>query len=842
MRNSKQQDDSIVRVGIDLGTTDSSIAINKGGDILLIKSGPGQPEYTPSVFGVDKSGNTVVGQKAYDRLFKNASNEEFENNKAEVKRLMGTDDTTHFKRLNKSLNAEEISAEILKSLKDNVLRQYPDFPMTSAVITIPAFFSTLQSEATKRAGLLAGFKYVTLLQEPIAAAMAYGLDNTEDKNWLVYDLGGGTFDVALVSSRDGILTVLGHDGDNFLGGKDFDWKIVDEILKPAILEKYKLSDFDRKNSKYQGIFAQLKWAAEIAKIELSQYDSTTVEIENIGQDDDGNDIYVSIDLARKQFEQLISPLIEKTITLAKKTLKDSGVQSSSVSNIVLVGGPTQIPSVRDSLSQAFGVHVDSSVDPLTVVAKGACVYGMSQRVPQEILLESHDKTKDELTIELNYDAMTADDETTITGKIANLSDTDEDYFIQIQSDSGFYSSSKIRLKSGKFYDTVAVETGKTNTYWLYLFDKDGNTVPVYPDSFSVTHGVTVSGAPIPHTIGVIYAKKGFDSNFTFAETCEPYFEKGSIPPLKETRAYKTVKKLVKGEKDELPIKVYEGESANPEANEQITRLSIDGAKLPFDLPEGSEIEITIAIDESRFVTVSAYIPRIELMVDARVDTYSQEIDTDKLKTDLEMQKERFEKLQNTISSDEQSKTEETIESIEKNIENSENDTDDKLKAARDLRELKSDIDKLESEKSIDLIENDFSDKLQQAKDAIDNIPDDNERKRVNDVIEEIEKEGQKAIKDSDKQSLIRYNEQLDDILSAIRQNDPAFWKGLLAYIVNVQDSLTNQTESMYHIEQGIKAAESDDFEELKRHVRSLLAYLPKDEQEKMTSGMSGITK
>lgn len=195
-----------------------------------------------------------------------------------------------------------------------------------------------------------------------------------------------------------------------------------------------------------------------------------------------------------------------------------------------------------------------------------------------------------------------------------------------------------------------------------------------------------------------------------------------------------------------------------------------------------------------------------------------------------------------MSSDEQSKTEETIEAIEKNIENSESDTDDKQKAARDLRELKSDIDKLESEKSIDLIENDFNDKLQQAKDVIDNISDESERSRVIDVVEEIEKEGQKAIKDGDKQSLIRYGEQLDDILSAVRQNDPAFWKGLLAYIVDIRDSLTNQTESIYHIEQGVKAAENDDFEELKRHVRSLLAYLPKDEQEKMEKGMSGITK
>jgi small-conductance mechanosensitive channel len=230
------------------------------------------------------------------------------------------------------------------------------------------------------------------------------------------------------------------------------------------------------------------------------------------------------------------------------------------------------------------------------------------------------------------------------------------------------------------------------------------------------------------------------------------------------------------------------------------------------------------------------------MIDARADTYAQEVDTDDLKADLERQKERFDKLQNTISSHEQSKTEETIESIEKNIENSENDTDDKQKAARDLRELKSDIDKLESERSIDVLADDFKEKLQQVREVLENIADENERSRVQDVANQIEEEGDKAIKEGDKQSLVRYNDQLDDIMAAIRQNDPDFWKGLLAYIVDIRDSLTNQTESTYHIDQGIKAAENNDFEELKRHVRSLLTYLPKDEQEKMEKGMAGITK
>ncbi|MCA9346838.1 Hsp70 family protein, partial [Candidatus Saccharibacteria bacterium] len=503
MKNDKKasKDNSVIKIGIDLGTTNSEIAINNGSNVEIIKNAL-QDEYTPSVFGVDKAGNKVVGRKAYDKLYKSSSEEEFKNNRAEIKRLMGTGETVHFDRLGSDLTPEEVSAEILKSLKEDATRKYPELQTTAAVITVPAYFSSLQAEATKRAGQIAGFSYVVLLQEPIAAAMAYGFDNAENQNWLVYDLGGGTFDVALISSKDGILNVLGHSGDNFLGGKDFDWKVVDEVIKPAILEKYKFKGFDRSSDKYRSIFARLKAIAEAAKIELSQYDKVTLEVEDIGKDDDGNEVYISINLARKDFEELIKPQVDKTVDLAKKTLKDSGVPSSSISKIVLVGGPTQIPFIRETLEKEFKLKIDNSIDPLTVVARGACIFGLSQRVPQEILMDSRDIDDSEKKVTLFYESMTSEDEQTVTGKIEELSDAESDYFIQIQSDSGLYTSSKIKLRNGKFFDTVAIDKGTTNIYWLYLFDDNGNTVPLFPESFSITHGLSVSGAPIPHEIGV----------------------------------------------------------------------------------------------------------------------------------------------------------------------------------------------------------------------------------------------------------------------------------------------------------------------------------------------------
>lgn len=836
------KDSGVINVGIDLGTTNSAIAISRNGKIELIKSGPGQPEYIPSVFGVDKSNNKIVGQKAYERLFKNASDEEFANYKAEVKRLMGTADTINFERLNKALTPEEVSAEILISLKDTVSRIYPDFSCVSAVITIPANFQAFQSEATKRAGEIAGFKYVVLLQEPIAAAMAYGLNSAEDQNWLVYDLGGGTFDVALMSSKDGILTVLGQNGDNHLGGKDFDLLIVDEVIKPAIENKYSLKEFDRSNDRYKALFARLKAKAETAKIELSQYANTTIEIDD-KIEHDNTEIFVSIDFSRKQFEELIKPPVKKTLELAQKTLKESGVKSSSIAKIILVGGPTQIPYVRELLKKTFNCDIDSSVDPLTVVAHGACVYGLSQRIPQELLEENHKSSVGEHKLELHYEAMTAEEEQTVAGKIEELKVTDSDYYVQIQSDSGFYSSSKIKLKNGKFFDQVAIEKGKPNTYWIYLFDKDGNTIPVFPESFTITHGMTMQGAPIPYAMGVVWRKKSSGTNFEGMEACDQYFDKGAIPPLTKTKTYKTVRKIVKGKNDYLPVKAYEGNDANPDNNTIISGIKIDGTKLPYDLPEGTDVDVTLRKDKDMEVFIEVYIPSIELTLrNARADKYAQSVDTKKLTSDLEAQKERIKEVEDELPAEEKEKLNNSIKSIDSSIKNVENDTDDRMKTHRDLQELKSELDKIEQDRSIPQLNSEFREKLDRLNNLLEDIADETERNKIKEVVKEIEELAEKAIKSNDKVMLVRLNEQLQEFIMTIFLEKPDIWIYWLNDIKSRKSELSNQAVAEHHISKAEEAIENDDINELKRHVRELFDLLPKDVEDEIKKDMAGITK
>ena len=213
-----------------------------------------------------------------------------------------------------------------------------------------------------RAGRLAGFDYVITIDEPIAAAISYGLAQRSDGYWLIYDLGGGTFDVALVSLKDGVLDILEHGGDNHLGGKDFDQLVVDEVILPAILKEYKLADLRRDNPKYARLFGKLAGLAESDKIDLSSSDSTTIEVDGIGDDDDGREILLGIPLSASEYQKLIEPLVMRTIKVASDVIRKSGVNKNSITRVVLVGAPTKMPYIRSTIERELGIEIDTSID------------------------------------------------------------------------------------------------------------------------------------------------------------------------------------------------------------------------------------------------------------------------------------------------------------------------------------------------------------------------------------------------------------------------------------------------------------------------------------------------
>jgi len=831
-------DNSIIKIGIDLGTTNSSIAVNAKDKIEIIKK-PGGVEYTPSVFGFDKNGNKVIGQKAYEYLYKFGSKEEDKNFKAEIKRLMGTPETVFFERPKIEMTPEAISSEILKNLKEDVLRKYPDFDTVAAVITVPAAFSVLQSEATKKAGNLAGFKHVVLLQEPIAAAVSYGFQNTENENWLIYDFGGGTFDVALISCKDGMLSVLGHNGDNFLGGKNIDWDIVDIIITPKILEKYKLANFTRKNEKYHNVFSNLKYLAESAKIELSQYEKTTVAIENIGKDDSGEEISLSITISRPQLEQIIKPIIDRTIELTKNTLKEVGLKSSSVKRIILVGGPTQMPYLKERLENDLKIHVDSSVDPLTVVAHGACIFAMSQKIPKEYLSNETKKIKGAKNITLNYSTLTADTEEPVSGIIEDLDDS-EQFYIQIQSENGTFTGAKTKINKGKFYYPVNIEPKKQNLFWIYVFDQKGNPVKISPDSFSITHGLAVSGAPIPHSISVVVASKDAQSN-KMMDVCDRIFEKGSTLPLKKTLdVYKTSRILKKGEDSSLDIDIVEGESEIPDRNTYVCKLGIKGKDLPYDLPEGTPVELTVNYNESREVIVTAYVPLIDMTLNARKTEKDEVLDAETISVELEAQRRRAKTTTEDVSIDEHKKIDDMISSVEHGIANADTDEDEKRKSNKQLKDLKILLDKIDEEKATPKLIKEFNGRVNSLQEIIQDYASVEDKDVLTKQLENLKSEGENAIKAENKVLLIRINEQLDSLESRVLFSNFDYCVQYFRYIISRGEDgkFSSDKEAQYYITKGSKAIQDQDIDELKRCIVELTNLLPANEHPDTHAGLT----
>ena len=345
-------------IGIDLGTTNSCVAVIEGGNPTVIANSEGG-RTTPSVVGF-KDSERLVGQVAKRQAVANP-----DKTVISIKREMGTD--YKVKIDDKSYSPQEISAMILSKLKADA-EAYLGTPVTQAVITVPAYFNDSQRQATKDAGKIAGLEVLRIINEPTAAALAYGLDKEDKKNQkiLVFDLGGGTFDVSILEIGDGVFEVLSTNGDTRLGGDDFDNRIMD-----LLVEDFKNTNgIDLRNDKLA--MQRLKEAAEKAKIELSTLTNTTISLPFITADATGPK-HLEYNLSRAKFENMISDLIEKTLTCTRKALADAKLSAGDINSVVLVGGSTRVPSVVEALEKEIGKSAFKGINPDECVAMGAAI-------------------------------------------------------------------------------------------------------------------------------------------------------------------------------------------------------------------------------------------------------------------------------------------------------------------------------------------------------------------------------------------------------------------------------------------------------------------------------------
>ena len=344
-------------IGIDLGTTNSCVAVMEGGESVVIPN-PEGARTTPSVVAFTKNGERLVGQVAKRQAITNP-----DNTVISIKRDMGTDKKVDID--GKKYTPQEISAMILQKLKSDA-ESYLGETVTQAVITVPAYFSDAQRQATKDAGKIAGLEVLRIINEPTAAALAYGMDKDNEQKIMVYDLGGGTFDVSILEIGDGVFEVLATSGNNKLGGDDFDDKIIDYLAE----EFKKENGIDLKNDKMA--LQRLKEAAEKAKIELSGVTTSNINLPFITADATGPK-HLDITLTRSKFDELTQDLVEKTMEPTRRALSDAGLNPSDINKVLLVGGSSRIPAVQDAVKRLIGTDAHKGINPDECVAMGAAI-------------------------------------------------------------------------------------------------------------------------------------------------------------------------------------------------------------------------------------------------------------------------------------------------------------------------------------------------------------------------------------------------------------------------------------------------------------------------------------
>ncbi|WP_276480255.1 Hsp70 family protein [Paraflavitalea pollutisoli] len=656
---------STINFAIDLGTTNSLIAKAHNGRVDVFKNPSGMKTTLPSVVAFRKD-RILIGDKAREYVEKDPTNVF-----ASFKRKMGTGER-FFVPNNVSFKTPiELSTLILQELKHFI---FTGESPSSVVITIPASFDTVQSNATKEAGYAAGFQEVLLLQEPIAASLAFanktGKDGLEGQ-WLVYDLGGGTFDVALVVIEDDEMKVIDHEGDNFFGGIDFDNEILTRLFIPYLEARFGIQDLSSKmlssNGKYNKLYYQLLYKAEEAKIALSSYASTDIEFDFTDEADETHEVYFSV--SREKFEGIILERLQSSIAFIRDLLSRNNLQASDITEVVLVGGSTYIPLVRSLLTQELGVTINTSIDPTTAVAEGAAWYAGSKPCRVVSLSAAQEPSAatsptsgtPAIVVKTAYQANSRDAEEYLAATIQHAP-TGSTYRIT-RSDGGFDSG--LKPVQPKISEMLLLVPNSMNIFNLKLFDQQGFPLPASIPEITIVQGkFSIYGQPLPNDICL-----EVDDTDNKTTHLELIFERNAILPIKKTITKTLSRTIIKGSDDQLLINVLEGSRyASPPSNLPIGIVGISGRDLPADLVKGSDLDLTFEISESRDITVTAYISQIDKEISEVFNPSSRTVNITRLQQETDylhrLAKRQLDNLLKNEKYEESATLQQTLEELE----------------------------------------------------------------------------------------------------------------------------------------------------------------------------------
>lgn len=593
-------------VGIDLGTTNSAICSFDGESIRLYKS-PEQHDVTPSAIFIDRRGNKYVGSRAYNNAARNPDN-------AAVlfKRLMGTSTPVKLPAVNLTMTPEECSAEVLRALYGYLPEEIRGDGDTGAVITVPAAFNQMQKDSTMAAADAAGLGRVALMQEPVAAVMSVMRQRKNDGVFVVYDLGGGTLDIAIAESISGRVTLLAHGGIAMCGGRDFDRILFDNIVKPWLLENFDLPDDLTTNPQFKSLLRMATWATEKAKIELSQKEEAVVslpETELGVRDQAGEEIYIDITIDRKRYDGLIGPKVEESIVSARETLEKAGLSPHDVERVVFVGGPTHYKPLRDKVAFELGIAPSTDVNPMTAVAEGAAVFAESIDWASQSRGRKSARgaisAGGALDLSFNYIARTPDSKAKIVAKLGSSAPAGVEF--QIDSLDTGWSSGRIALKDGAGIELNLTKPGD-NTFKVFVFDSNGGPVSLREDKIVIARtAASIDAIPASHSVGV-EARDKVGGRLSL----DYLVREGDQLPKKGKKTFKAGESLKAGSAGSIKFKLWEGDISDLiNDNRFIGMFEIKGTD--FDdgvIAAGAELICEYEVLDSGNIVLEVSVPSI----------------------------------------------------------------------------------------------------------------------------------------------------------------------------------------------------------------------------------------
>lgn len=820
-------------IGVDLGTTNSAIVTFDGEKTRLWKTKE-QTDVTPSCIFIDGKGRQFVGNKAYTAQAKSGNEKSVAK---QFKRFMGT--STKIEFAGQSWTPEQCSAEVLKELfrclPEDILQAEDRY----TVITVPAAFDQMQNEATKNAAMMAGVGHVAVMQEPVAAIMSV-MYNTEIKNgsFVIFDMGGGTLDVAVANCVNGKVDVIAHGGVAMCGGTDIDRRIVDNIIKPWLLrnEDYDIPEKFMEFEKYRKLMNRVRFMAEEAKIELSSGETADIYGSVDVTDENGEEIDIDIAITREDIDSLLHDILCEAVECARDTIKKSGIPITDMEGVVFIGGPCNYKMLRDWVSRELGLKILGLdvINPMTAVAEGAAIFAESidwSSAEHERKSSNRVVSAEALGLDFKYEARTTKDKARLQIRIG---DGFTGYTAEVRSVDTGWISGIVDVSKGALFTLPLAKKGE-NVFEVYIYDNENRPVALPESQIVITRTMSIVGSiTASHTISVEVK----ESSLSDAAVLDVLVHEGDKLPVKGSRKYKATERIKAGDPDSsLKLKLWEGNITSPVTdNKFIGMIKVEGSDLDYGaIRPGDEIEFNYVINEAGSLQVEVSLERLGIVKNEKnfYDSNAAEKDMSSEDTVYELEDEgaeimrRVAEMEESVSDPRLSQMRDLAEGVQELADDPVIDPEKVKKGSDNLVKAKILLNQIRTDNLQKIREMEFKDVKSWYEAEVEAFCDEVQKQDMRNMLANLE------------QLIPRKTKDFEALLADIRgksywdvlfRNSKGFVGGLFLNLRSHPYSFKDRSVYQQLVRAGEEAVENGDFQALQRTVLQML-----EEQKEMVN-------